>query len=137
MILKRLKTSLFLTFGIVKIYNTIPVPVKFVRESERPCAEVFHFKLVKLVAKFLSLNCVLKNFHTDKRLPGPSVADPGCFIRIQTFFHPGSYMKVGMQTYFFLASYAFRSKVLVIVKKIRDPGSGKNSSRIRNTTGIY
>jgi hypothetical protein len=42
-----------------------------------------------------------------------------------------------MQIYFFLASYAFRSKVLpvvlVIVKKIRDPKSGirKNSSRIR------
>jgi hypothetical protein len=39
-------------------------------------------------------------------------------------------MKSGIQTYryFFLASYAFRSKVLVlvlvIVKKIRDPRSG-------------
>jgi hypothetical protein len=35
-------------------------------------------------------------------------------------------MKSGMQTYFFLASYAFRSKglVLVIVKTIRDPRSG-------------
>jgi hypothetical protein len=32
-------------------------------------------------------------------------------------------MKSEMQTYFFLASYAYRSKVLVlvIVKKIRDP----------------
>jgi hypothetical protein len=48
-----------------------------------------------------------------------SVADPGCFIpdpaifssriRIQTFFHPESYMKSGMQTNLFLASYAFRS----------------------------
>jgi hypothetical protein len=38
-------------------------------------------------------------------------------------FHPGSYVKSGMQTYFFLAAYAFRRKVLVlvIVKKIRDP----------------
>jgi hypothetical protein len=65
-----------------------------------------------------------------------SVADPGCFIpdptisssriRIQTFFHPGSYMKSGMQT-FFSASYAFRSKVLVLVtvKKIPDPGGKK------------
>jgi hypothetical protein len=36
-------------------------------------------------------------------------------------------MKSRMQTYFFLASYAFWNKVLflVIVKKIRDPGSGK------------
>jgi hypothetical protein len=44
--------------------------------------------------------------------------------RIQTFFipDPGSYMKSGMQTYSFLASYAFRGKVLVLVKKIRDPG---------------
>jgi hypothetical protein len=44
-------------------------------------------------------------------------------------------MKSGMQTYYFLASYVFKSKVLafVIVKKIRDtdPGSGNNSSRIR------
>jgi hypothetical protein len=44
-------------------------------------------------------------------------------------------MKSGMQTYFFLASYAFRSKVLVlvIVKKIRDLRCGirKKSSRIR------
>jgi hypothetical protein len=30
-------------------------------------------------------------------------------------------MKSGMQTHFLLASFAFRSKVLVIVKKIRDP----------------
>jgi hypothetical protein len=41
---------------------------------------------------------------------------------------PGSYMKSGMQTYFILASNVFRSKVYVIVKKIRekfipDPGS--------------
>jgi hypothetical protein len=53
------------------------------------------------------------------------------------FFIPvhGAYMKNGMQTYFFLASCAFRSKVLVlvIVKKIRVPRSGirKNSSLIR------
>jgi hypothetical protein len=53
---------------------------------------------------------------------------------IQTFFHPGSYMKSGMQTYLFLA-YAFRSKFLVLVrvKKIRDPekihpGSGSRIS---------
>jgi hypothetical protein len=32
-------------------------------------------------------------------------------------------MKSGKQTYFFLASYDFRSKVLVIVKKIRDTRS--------------
>jgi hypothetical protein len=40
---------------------------------------------------------------------------------------PGSYMKSGMQTYFFLASSDFRSKVLVlvIVKQSRDPKSGK------------
>jgi hypothetical protein len=44
---------------------------------------------------------------------------------------PGSYIKSGRQTSFFLASYAFRNKVLVIVKKIRDPRSGKNSSRIQ------
>jgi hypothetical protein len=46
-------------------------------------------------------------------------------------------MKSGMQTYFFLASYAFRSNVLVlvIVKKISDPGSGKNSSRIPDPGG--
>jgi hypothetical protein len=30
-------------------------------------------------------------------------------------------MKSRVETYFFLAFYAFRSKVLVIVKKIRDP----------------
>jgi hypothetical protein len=41
-------------------------------------------------------------------------------------------MKSGMQTSFFLASYAFKSKilVLVIVEEIRDPGSRKKSSRI-------
>jgi hypothetical protein len=40
-------------------------------------------------------------------------------------------MKSGMQNYFFLAYYAFRSKVLVlvIVKKIRDPE--KNTPGIR------
>jgi hypothetical protein len=75
-----------------------------------------------------------------------SVEDPGCFIpdpdptifssriRIQKFFQPGSrilHEKWNAKLLFFLASYAFRSKVLVIVKKIRDPGSGKKSSRIR------
>jgi hypothetical protein len=47
-------------------------------------------------------------------------------LRIQDVFIPdlGSYMKSGMQTYFFLASYGFSSKVLdlVIVKNVRDPG---------------
>jgi hypothetical protein len=41
---------------------------------------------------------------------------------------PGSYMKSGMQTYFFIASYVLRSKVLVLgirKKFIPDPG-GKN-----------
>jgi hypothetical protein len=57
--------------------------------------------------------------------------DPTNFTRIKHLyqccgsgmFYPGSYMKSGMQTYFFLASYAFRSKVLVlfIFKNIRDP----------------
>jgi hypothetical protein len=44
-------------------------------------------------------------------------------------------MESGMQTYFFIAFYGFRSKllVLIIVKKIRDPekvhpGSGYGSS---------
>jgi hypothetical protein len=68
-----------------------------------------------------------------------SVADPGCFIPDQdpTIFSsripdpkmffipdPGFYMKNGIN-YFFLASYAFRSKVLVLVRdhgtEIRDP----------------
>jgi hypothetical protein len=46
-------------------------------------------------------------------------------------------MKSGMQTYFFLASYAYTSKVIVlvivIVKKIQDPRSRirKNSFQIR------
>jgi hypothetical protein len=75
---------------------------------------------------------------STKPLLSRSIADPGCFIsdpdptifssriRIQTYFNPGSYMKCGMQTYFFLVSYAFRSKVLglVILKKIRDPVPG-------------
>jgi hypothetical protein len=79
-----------------------------------------------------------------------SVADPGCFIqdpdptifssqvRIQTFIHHGSYMKSGMQTYFFLASYAFRSKVIVLVKKksgIRDPEKTHPGSRWVKSTG--
>jgi hypothetical protein len=57
----------------------------------------------------------------SSRIPDPNI------------FNPGSSIKNGMQTYFFLASYAFRSKVfvLVIVKKTRDPRSGRNSSRIR------
>jgi hypothetical protein len=49
------------------------------------------------------------------------IPDPGA----KKFFHPGSYMKSGMQSYFFLASCGIRSKVLpvllVIVKKIQDP----------------
>jgi hypothetical protein len=42
-------------------------------------------------------------------------------------------MRSGMQTYFFLASYAYKSKVLVlgIVNKIRDPRSEIKSSPIR------
>jgi hypothetical protein len=40
-------------------------------------------------------------------------------------------MKSGMQTYFFLASYAFRSKVLVLVLVKKDPGFRQNSFRIR------
>jgi hypothetical protein len=58
-----------------------------------------------------------------------SVADPGCFILDpgsgfdhflipdldpNIFSDPGSYMKSGMQSYVFLAFYAFRSKVLVL-----------------------
>jgi hypothetical protein len=56
-------------------------------------------------------------FYDDAVLP-----DPGCFIPAPTIF---SYHRIRMQTYFFLASYAFRSKVLVLVKvrKIRDPRS--------------
>jgi hypothetical protein len=73
------------------------------------------------------------------------IADPGS----KHFFilDPGSYIKSGMQTYFFVASYGFRSKVivLVIVKKIRLPekihpdpdpeiqGLKKHRIRIRNT----
>jgi hypothetical protein len=57
---------------------------------------------------------------------------------------PVTYMKSGIQTYFFHASYAFRSKVkilvLVMVKKIGirkkfspDPDPGDKKHRIRNT----
>jgi hypothetical protein len=69
-----------------------------------------------------------------------SVADPGCLIPdtgsdnflisnpgfgSKHFFIAGAYMKSGMQTYFFLDSYAFRTKVpvLVLVKKTWDPES--------------
>jgi hypothetical protein len=34
-----------------------------------------------------------------------------------------SYIQSGLQTYFFLASYGFRSKVLVLVVVKKDPGS--------------
>jgi hypothetical protein len=77
----------------------------------------------------------------------PSVADQGCFmpdpdqtifssrIRIQTLFNPGYRIlhEKWNANLLFLASYAFRSKVLVlvIVKKIRDPKSGKNHPRIQ------
>jgi hypothetical protein len=47
--------------------------------------------------------------------------DPGSGSDHFLITDPVSYMKSGMQTYFLLASYAFRSKVLVIVKKILDP----------------
>jgi hypothetical protein len=65
-----------------------------------------------------------------------SDADPGCFIRdldltifssgyqirILTFFHPGSRMlHENWNANLLTASYAFRIKVLVIVKKIQDP----------------
>jgi hypothetical protein len=68
---------------------------------------------------------------------GSTVADPGYLLILDpgsdhflipdpNFFFildPVSYMKSGMQAYFFLASYVYRSKVLVlrIVKNIRDP----------------
>jgi hypothetical protein len=77
-------------------------------------------------------------FTTVKQCCGSGMFYPGCFTLDPgsdhflipdppdpdpNIFHPGSHMKSGMQTYFFLASYASRSKVLdiVIVKKIRDP----------------
>jgi hypothetical protein len=47
-------------------------------------------------------------------------------------------MKSGLQTYFFLASFAFRSKflVLIIVKNIWDPRSGiQDPEKIRHGTG--
>jgi hypothetical protein len=63
-------------------------------------------------------------------IPDPDQTIYSSRIWIQTFVHPGSYMKTRMQTYryIFLASHAFRRKVLflVMVKKIRYPGSGKN-----------
>jgi hypothetical protein len=37
---------------------------------------------------------------------------------------------------FFLASYALRSKVLFLVIVKKDPGSGKNSSRIQGLKSI-
>jgi hypothetical protein len=55
--------------------------------------------------------------------------DPGSGADHFLIPDPGSYMKIVMQTYFFLASYAFRSKVLVIVIKIRDPGKILPGSR--------
>jgi hypothetical protein len=81
----------------------------------------------------------------DHKCTGTSVVDPGFSIR--PFSHPGSgskyffipdpeyLMKSGMQTYFFLASYAFRSKVLVIVKKIRDPEKTHPGSGFATLTG--
>jgi hypothetical protein len=72
-------------------------------------------------------------FHSDT----VSVADPGCFYPGSDHFiipdrgsgskhyfipDPRSYMKSVMKTYFFLASCAFRSKVLVLKKKIQDKG---------------
>jgi hypothetical protein len=70
-----------------------------------------------------------------------SVEDPGCFIpdptifssRIQNFFLsqiPDPTRKVECKVTFFLASYAFRSKVLVVVKKIRDPEKIDPGARI-------
>jgi hypothetical protein len=58
---------------------------------------------------------------------------PGSGSDHSSIQNPGFYKKSGMKTYFYLSSYAFRSKVLVIVivKKIRDQGSGKHSSWIR------
>jgi hypothetical protein len=52
----------------------------------------------------------------SSRIPDP---DPN-------IFHPGTYMKSGMNTYFFLAAYAFCSKVLVLVL-VKGSGIRKNS----------
>jgi hypothetical protein len=61
---------------------------------------------------------VRKKYTKSTHKDWTSVADPGRFIPdpdptifssrilIQTFFHPGSYMKNGMHTYLFLASHA-------------------------------
>jgi hypothetical protein len=51
------------------------------------------------------------------------IPDPGSVSKHFFIPDPEAYMISGMQTSFFLASYAFRSNVLVILKK--DPGSGK------------
>jgi hypothetical protein len=100
-----------------------------------------------LSAEFASIFCQQVNAHSDLW-----IRDVLSQIWICPFSHPGSgskhffipvpgsYMKSGMQTYFFLAFYAFRSKVLVlvipVVKKIRDPekihpGSGSRNQGVK------
>jgi hypothetical protein len=86
-------------------------------------------------------------WQSHEKLVCSSVADPECFMqdpdltifssRIPTFFNPGSLIKSGIQTYFFLASYAFRNKVLVlvIVKEIRNPRSGIRTKFIPDPGG--
>jgi hypothetical protein len=48
-------------------------------------------------------------------------------------------MKGGMQTYFFLASYGFRIKVLVLVidKKVRETRSGSVKKGLPDRRGDY
>jgi hypothetical protein len=44
---------------------------------------------------------------------------------------PVSYMKSGMQTYFFSCFICFQEQSLSLIHSQKDPGSGKNSSRIQ------
>jgi hypothetical protein len=55
------------------------------------------------------------------------IPDPGPNI----FFHPGSYMKSGMQTYFFSGFLCVQGQSLSLSHIQKDPGSGTGTIFLR------
>jgi hypothetical protein len=110
------------------LYDTVQsLEASIIKASSHPVLRIRIWDSVLFYP--LNLGSGINFFRTripDMR-PVLSIRDVLSRIWIRTCFHPGSCLKRGMQTYryFFLAFYGFRSKVLVVVIVIPDPGGKK------------
>jgi hypothetical protein len=136
----RKKVASSSAFFLCKKPNTLEsgtTPKHFLYAEYRYCGRVNLFTTLSISCYKMSIiiRSVADPGYPRSQIWIQTFSHPGSRVRIRTFFHPGSYIKIGMQTYFCLASYGFRSKVLVLVKKIQDPGSGKNKVHPRSGSG--